>query len=84
MQREGQHRVFDLQWLNRISPATWIIYGMAVDQLGDMQQPMTTPEGQKTTVAEFVKSYFGYDYNFRWCAGHSIDNLQLPCKPVLY
>ena len=26
------------RWLNRLSPATWIIYGLAVDQLGENTQ----------------------------------------------
>lgn len=55
------------RWLNRISPSTWIIYGLAVDQLGQNQQIMTTPEGTQQTVAEFMTSFFGYEYSFRWC-----------------
>ena len=55
------------RWLNRISPSTWIIYGLAVDQLGQNQQMMTTPEGTQQTVAEFMTSFFGYEYSFRWC-----------------
>ena len=55
------------QWLNRISPATWIIYGLAVDQMGENQDVLITPEGQRTTVSAFLASYFGYEYSFRWC-----------------
>jgi hypothetical protein len=55
------------RWLNRISPSTWIIYGLAVDQLGQNQQMMTTPEGTQQTVADFMTSFFGYEYSFRWC-----------------
>ena len=54
------------RWLNRVSPATWIIYGLAVDQLGESQSMMTTPDGHQTTVAHFMNYYFGYDYGFRW------------------
>lgn len=56
------------QWLNRISPATWIIYGLAVDQMGENTDQLVTPEGQVTTVKDFLASYFGYEYSFRWCA----------------
>ena len=54
------------RWLNRVSPATWIIYGLAVDQLGENQSIMITPDGHRTTVAHFMNYYFGYDYGFRW------------------
>ncbi|CAL8463057.1 g2591 [Coccomyxa elongata] len=54
------------KWLNRISPATWIIYGLAVDQMGENTDQLITPEGQVTTVKEFLTSYFGYEYSFRW------------------
>ena len=56
------------RWLNRLSPATWIIYGLAVDQLGENTNMMTAPDGTQQTVSEFMKSYFGYDYSFRWSA----------------
>ena len=56
------------RWLNRLSPATWIIYGLAVDQLGENTSMMTAPNGTQLTVSEFMKSYFGYDYSFRWSA----------------
>ena len=54
------------RWLNRLSPATWIIYGLAVDQLGENTNMMTAPDGSQQTVSQFMKSYFGYDYSFRW------------------
>ena len=54
------------RWLNRVSPATWIIYGLAVDQLGESQSMMTTPDVHQTTVAHFMNYYFGYDFGFRW------------------
>ena len=54
------------RWLNRISPATWIIYGLAIDQLGENTDMMTAPDGRQTTVKQFMKDYFGYDYSFRW------------------
>lgn len=54
------------KWLNRLSPATWIIYGLAVDQLGENVDIMTAPDSSQQTVAHFMSSYFGYSYNFRW------------------
>lgn len=57
-----------LQWLNRFNPYTFILYAMAVDQLGNNEQRLITPDGRVTTVSEFMKDYFGYDYGFRWCA----------------
>ncbi|KAK9907686.1 hypothetical protein WJX75_008105 [Coccomyxa subellipsoidea] len=54
------------KWLNRISPATWIIYGLAVDQMGENNDLLITPQGQRTTVSAFLASYFGYEYSFRW------------------
>ena len=56
------------QWLNRFNPYTFILYAMAVDQLGQNEQRLITPDGRTTTVSAFMKDYFGYDYGFRWCA----------------
>ncbi|KAG2439064.1 hypothetical protein HYH02_006591 [Chlamydomonas schloesseri] len=57
------------KWANRISPTTWVLYGLAVDQLGDNTNTLKgagIPAG--TTVSSFLQSYFGYDYDFRfWC-----------------
>lgn len=53
------------KWVNRLSPTTWVIYILSVDQLGNNHTLMTTPTGQQQTVANFVKDTFGYDYNFR-------------------
>lgn len=64
------------QWLNRISPATWIIYGLAVDQMGENTDVLITPEGQATTVSAFLASYFGYEYSFRWCIHLTLSCLQ--------
>lgn len=57
-----------MQWLNRFNPYTYILYAMAVDQLGQNEQRLITPDGRVTTVSQFMKDYFGYDYGFRWCA----------------
>ena len=56
------------QWLNRIAPATWIIYGLGASQLGDVDSPMVGIDGEMTTVSEFLYSFFGYKYSFIWWA----------------
>eukprot|EP00884_Botryococcus_braunii_P019076 jgi/Botrbrau1/5852/Bobra.0366s0033.1 len=53
------------KWVNRLSPTTWTIYVLVVEQLGNNDTIMTTPSGQQQTVAAFVKNVFGYNYNFR-------------------
>ena len=63
------------RWLNRLSPSTWVIYGLSVDQLGQNHEMMTAPGGKQQTVAEFLKSYFGYEYSQRWC-------VPAPCLPL--
>ena len=63
------------RWLNRLSPSTWVIYGLSVDQLGQNHEMMTAPGGEQQTVAEFLKSYFGYEYSQRWC-------VPAPCPPL--
>ena len=57
-----------LQWLNRFNPYTYILYALAIDQLGQNEQELITPNGQVITVKAFMKEYFGYEYSFRWCA----------------
>ncbi|KAG1655082.1 hypothetical protein FOA52_010286 [Chlamydomonas sp. UWO 241] len=55
------------RWMNRISPTTWILYGLGVSQTGDSDALVVIPgQTQPLTVSEYVKQYFGYDYNFRW------------------
>lgn len=57
------------QWINRISPTSWVIYGLVSDQLGDIQLPVTgvpnTPIGSEPTCAEYVNQKYGYEYGFR-------------------
>lgn len=38
----------------------WTLYGLVTSQFGDVSDPMDTDQ----TVAEFVSSYFGYNYDF--------------------
>ncbi|KAL4434347.1 hypothetical protein ABPG75_000788 [Micractinium tetrahymenae] len=54
------------KWLNRISPTTWILYGLGGSQLGDSDVPMVAFGTQHTTVGEFMTSYFDYDFSFIW------------------
>lgn len=39
---------------------------LCAPQLGDITSVITDYAGQPTTVQGFLKSYFDYDYNFRW------------------
>ena len=55
------------KWLNRASPTTWILYGLGGSQLGDSQVPLLyNPAQPLTTVGQFMKTYFDYDYSFIW------------------
>jgi hypothetical protein len=57
------------QWMSRISPASWILYGLGGSQLADSTVPFqssATGASSGTTVGEFVQSFFGYDYGFIW------------------
>lgn len=55
--------------MNKITPTTYILYGMAVSQLGDNETVMDSVNDPKT-VKDFMKDRFGYDYDFRWwCVG---------------
>ena len=47
------------KWMNRISPTTWLLEGLACSQLCDLDIPMTG-FGATTTVSEFMNSYFGW------------------------
>ncbi|KAG1677139.1 hypothetical protein FOA52_000945 [Chlamydomonas sp. UWO 241] len=53
------------QWVNRIVPTTWVIYGMVADQLaGRTDVVVETPSGE-TTVSVFMEAVFGYLYSFK-------------------
>lgn len=54
------------KWLNRISPTTWILYGLGGSQLGDSDVPMVAFGTQQTTVGAFMASYFDYHFSFIW------------------
>ncbi|KXZ56523.1 hypothetical protein GPECTOR_1g47 [Gonium pectorale] len=57
------------KWANRLSPTTWVLYGLGADQLGGNDTPFTYPGlSQGATIATFIERNFGYDYGFRfWC-----------------
>ncbi len=44
----------------RIVPTTWILYGLAADQLGDNDTPMVYPSDPSVkTVGQFLEVGFG-------------------------
>jgi ABC-type multidrug transport system permease subunit len=57
------------RWMNRVSPTTWMIYGLATSQLGDSTAPLVVPGAvvqKEQTVGQFMTSTFGYDFDFIW------------------
>ena len=54
------------QWMNRISPSTWTLWGLVESQLGDNDIPMTGFGGQPTTISAFMTDAFGYTYGMIW------------------
>ncbi|XP_020581075.1 LOW QUALITY PROTEIN: ABC transporter G family member 44-like [Phalaenopsis equestris] len=47
-------------WYYWACPVAWTLYGMLTSQYGDVNEPLDTNE----TVAEFLRSYFGYRHDF--------------------
>lgn len=57
------------KWANRITPVTWIIYGLSASQLGDNQTPLKGPGmAADATVSSYLSDTFGYEHYFRWYA----------------
>lgn len=54
------------QWLNRISPTTYILQGISCSQLCDNHDVLILPGGQTTTISAFMSSYFDYKQSFIW------------------
>lgn len=57
------------QWMSRISPTTWILYGLGATQLADSDVPIDfggPQTGSNTTVGEYVQEFWGYDPGFAW------------------
>ena len=52
----------------RCSPSTWILYALAVNQLGNKEDQVSGFDGKQQTIQEFMRGYFGYKYEFRWFA----------------
>ncbi|KAK6945023.1 hypothetical protein RJ641_026125 [Dillenia turbinata] len=48
------------RWFAWICPYQWSLYGLATSQYGNVDSMLDTGE----TVAEFVKNYFGFRYDF--------------------
>ncbi len=48
-------------------PTTWLLNGLAADQLGNDQGAFVyPPEPTVNTVSEFLSTVFGYTYSFHW------------------
>ena len=58
----------NLQLRRRCSPSTWILYALAVNQLGNREDQVTGFDGNLQTIHDFMRNYFGYKYEFRWYA----------------
>ena len=53
---------------HRTSPSTWILYALAVNQLGNREDQVTGFDGNPENIHDFIRDYFGYKYEFRWYA----------------
>jgi hypothetical protein len=47
------------QWMSRISPTTWILYGFGATQLADSNVPLDAPGPGNITVGDYVSRYAG-------------------------
>jgi hypothetical protein len=50
------------RWYVWVSPVSWSFYGLTTSQYGDINTKLDTGE----TVAEFIRDYFGFKYDFLW------------------
>lgn len=48
------------RWYYYFCPVSWTLYGLLASQFGDVKEELETDE----TVEEFVRSYFGFRYDF--------------------
>jgi hypothetical protein len=48
------------RWYVYICPVAWTLYGLVSSQFGDVQNTIESDQ----TVAEFVRSYFGFHHDF--------------------
>ena len=64
------------RWLNRLVPATWVLYGLAGSQLAGRDDPLVY-NGATTTVSAAMSSVFGIEkpfvpYTLAILAGHIV------------
>ena len=58
------------QWMNRISPTTWSLYGLAGSQLSDRSDVNIDVYGSPMSVSDFMLQTFGYEWSMIWwCVG---------------
>ena len=51
------------QWLNRLVPTTWVVYGLTVSQLGGLPNAVAWG-GSTISVTTFLSEVFAYDVAF--------------------
>jgi ABC-type multidrug transport system ATPase subunit/ABC-type multidrug transport system permease subunit len=54
------------KWMARISPTTWILYGLGATQLADSDVPLDKLGAANITVGEYVQEFWGYNPDFAW------------------
>lgn len=63
------------KWMNRVSPTTWVLYGLGGSQLADSNVPLVPSQSSISsasgavpaeTVGEFTQQFFGYSPGFIW------------------
>ncbi|XP_044473463.1 ABC transporter G family member 34-like isoform X2 [Mangifera indica] len=52
------------RWYYWLSPVAWTINGLVTSQLGDNGETVILPAGTSTTVKQYLKDNWGYDYDF--------------------
>ena len=58
------------RWLNRLAPPTWMLYGLAASQLGNLGVDVIRADGSTLPVRQYLIETYDYDYDFRW-GGHT-------------
>jgi hypothetical protein len=54
------------KWLNRLAPPTWMLYGLAASQLGNLGVDVVLVDGTTQPVRQYLIDTYDYDYDFRW------------------
>ncbi|XP_047334134.1 ABC transporter G family member 34-like [Impatiens glandulifera] len=52
------------RWYYWSSPVGWTLYGLVTSQVGDLDSSLEVPGEGNIPIKVFLKSTFGYDYNF--------------------